>query len=97
MSNTNDTQYISLEQKNQLLEIIVKQFKSILLDKKHLQIIFGLSASSINRMISNSQISYVKLGNSQSQVKFLATDIVELIFDNRVQSFQSNIKGGFKY
>ena len=82
-------------EKQQLLEIIYKKYGSILLDKKHVQELLGLSASTINRHISNGIIPCLKLGSNKStQVKFIITDLVEMIFTHRVEAYQSYIKGG---
>jgi len=85
----NERKAIEAEQKEQLIHMITQKFGPGLLDKKHLQIIFGFSASTINRMIINSQIPYVKIGDKSAQVKFITKDVVDMIFENRVEAFNS--------
>ncbi|MDF1875085.1 hypothetical protein JHD48_05010 [Sulfurimonas sp. SAG-AH-194-I05] len=81
------------EQKQALISAISNRYKVVLLDKKNIQVLFGISAATLNRLISNSIIPYIKLGNSESsQVKFVVTDVIEMIFENRIKAFNSNTK-----
>ena len=81
------------DEKEKILKIIYKEYGSILLDKKQLQSLLGYSQSTINRLMASNSIPYVKLNDYKlSQVKFVISDVVEMLFEHRIEAYKSHIK-----
>jgi len=79
------------EDRQILINGISNRYGVVLLDKKNLQTLLGISASTLNRLISSSSIPYIKLNDSNSsQVKFVITDVVDMIYKNRILAYKSN-------
>ena len=74
-----------------LIESIKKRVGSDFLVKKEVQILLSISSASLNRMLSNSEISYTKLTSKKgASVRFLVEDIVDMLLSNYVTAYHIN-------